>query len=219
MSAGELTIGEVVGRRAAARPRRNAVGSVAVVLLLLGIVFAGLYRIADGSERHSYNAGALAPDYVHVTAGKQYEISTPGGVPALLEHGVAVGQIMCSYRLGAGSSSALSVTSLGASTRTVHAVGTFIAPVTGAVHIDCLALTSGVFVDDADDAAPDPAGAFILVSTISFTLGAALGLSALYRRSTARRGKHDQVERGVDVGALPAEHGEVLGPDGGDVAS
>ena len=166
-----------------AEPSRRAAS--AIVLLALGVVFAVLYRISDGSESHSYNRGALAPRSVHVTAGKLYEVSTPGGVAGLQRRGLSVQLKTCTYQ-GAGAG-ALSLTPLGADTRTVHAVATFVSPVTGQLSIDCPGLPQGTFVDDADDAGADPAGLFLLLATVGFTVGSALGLSALYNASARRR--------------------------------
>jgi len=167
---------------AAPRPRSRA-AVLAVLLLALGIIFAALYRVENSREHHSYNAGAQAPFAVQVTGGKQYEISTPGGVKRLAKHGIAGGNVTCTYQTGAGvAPQNLAVTALGSDTRTVHAVATFVAPISGALHIACGGLSS-VFVDDADNAPADPAGLFILLTTISLTAGAALGMSVLYRRA------------------------------------
>jgi len=167
-----------------AEPSRRA--AIAIVLLALGVVFAALHRIADGGESHSYNRGALAPGSVHVTAGNLYEVSTPGGVAGLRQRGLSIQLKTCTYQ-GAGAAGTLSLAPLGAGTRTVHAVATFVSPVTGQVSIDCPGLPQGTFIDDADDAIPDPAGLFVLLATVAFTIGAALGLSALYRASVRRR--------------------------------
>jgi hypothetical protein len=172
--------------RSANATQRTA--AAAIVLLALGVVFAVLYRVENGAEHHSYNAGARAANTVHVTLGQQYEISTPGGINTLLDHGVSIDKFTCSFaQAGTGATNELDVTPLGSSTRTVHAVATFIGPVTGQVHIACNGFVGGVYVDDADDAPADPAGRFLLLATIAFTFGAALGMSALYRRGSAGR--------------------------------
>jgi hypothetical protein len=162
--------------------------AAAIVLLALGVVFVVLYRVENGAEHHSYNAGARAANTVHVTLGKQYEISTPGGINTLVDHGVSITNFTCTFaQAGTGASRELDVTALGSSTRTVHAVATFIGPVTGQVHIACAGFDGGVYVDDADGVPADPAGLFLLLATIAFTVGVALGMSALYRRSSATR--------------------------------
>jgi len=161
---------------------RISAASLAVLLLALGVSFAVLYRITDNAEHHSFNAGAKAPDSVHVTAGKQYEISTPGGVKRLAGNGIAGGAVTCTYSTLDGSEGGqLTVAPLGVDTRTVHAIATFVAPITAQVRIKCSGM-SGVFVDDSDDAAADPAGLFILLTTIALAAGAALAMSVLYRR-------------------------------------
>lgn len=176
-------------------PSRRA--AIAIVLLALGVVFAVLYRTSDGGESHSYNRGALAPRGVHVTAGNLYEVSTPGGVAGLQRRGLSIQLKTCTYQR-AGVTGTVSLTPLGADTRTVHAVATFVSPVTGEVSIDCPGLPQGTFVDDADDASADPAGLFVLLATVAFTVGAALGLSALYSAS-GRRKVADSVRDDVAV--------------------
>ncbi len=164
-------------------PRASAgAAALAVLLLALGVVFALLYHAKNNEEHHSFNAGARAAYSVHLTKGKQYELSTPGGVKRLDSEGIVVGSVGCTYSpVGSGGSGPLTLAFLGADTRTVHAIATFQSPVTGRVHIQCTQL-GGAYIDDADDAPGDPAGLFILLATCAFTAGAALGLSVLYRR-------------------------------------
>jgi hypothetical protein len=172
-----------------ARTSRSAdrpIALLAVLLIVLGILFSVLYRMQNSSEHHSFNAGARQPASVHITAGKQYEISIPGGLTQAAADGISIGSVRCTYTApGSGNSQPFDITALGAGSRTVHAVATFIGPATGDFRINCAELPQ-TFVDDADNGAADPAGLFILVATIAFTLGAALGLSALYRRSNRR---------------------------------
>jgi hypothetical protein len=78
--------------------------AVAVGLIVLAAVFAILYRVENSSEDHSYNAGATPPTYVHVTTGRQYEISTPGGVSAVIARGGNLSQLDCSYTASGGTS-------------------------------------------------------------------------------------------------------------------
>jgi hypothetical protein len=198
-------------RSTSRRSTRLSVG--AVTLLVLGVVFGALYHVENGREHHSYNAGAKAPDLVRVTLGKQYEVSTPGGIDALIHHGVSIDSISCTYsQAGTGSSSReLDTTALGSSTRTVHAVATFVAPVTGDIHLACQGFTGGVFVDDADDVAADPAGLLLLLATIALTIGAALALSVLYRREPAGREPGRRSHQQQEYGRLLAGGGD--GPD------
>jgi hypothetical protein len=173
--------------RAARRRSASARGGIlAVVLLVLAVVAFGGYLALDGSEHHSFNAGAAAPSTVHVTQGKQYEISTPGGLKGLADRGIDAAAVACTYRQGQGVASVLTTSTL-AGSRTTHAVATFLAPVTGDVHVECTLLSGGTFVDDSDDGAADASGFFLLVSTVFAALAVPLGLAYLYRRSTARR--------------------------------
>jgi hypothetical protein len=200
--------------------RRQRTAALAIVLLALAIVFAVLYWIENHSEHHSYNAGARAPQTVHVTKNKQYEISVPGGVKRLAAEGIPGGNVTCTYTTSTVTGSvgqALSVTALGSDTRTVHAVATFVAPVTGQIHIACAHVAS-VFVDDADDVSADPAGLFIVLTTIALTLAAALGLSALYGRPPrvpARRARRQQQEAHFGHLLAPGTDTDDEGPQSG----
>lgn len=169
-------------------------GIIAVVLLLAAVLFGGLYRVADGLEKHSYNAGAVPPDRVTLTQGRTYQISVPGGRKALAERGISTSVAQCSATLPSGVSQHLSVTPLSSDVRPTNAIATFVAPVSGSVHLDC-GPWGAVYIDDADNGGWDYAGLFLLLTAICLTLAVALGLSALY----ARHG--DQVQRGVGVGA------------------
>jgi hypothetical protein len=156
-------------------------------LIILGILFAVLYRYENSRENHSYNDGGAAPIYVHLTAGKQYEISTPGGMDALAKVGSSASALNCNYTPQDGPATAvLTTTSLGTGTRTTHAVATFTSPVTGLVRVECRALQS-TYVDDADNVGGDPAGLYLLLCTITLSIGAMFGLSALYWRRRPER--------------------------------
>lgn len=184
-------------------------GVIAVVLLLAAVLLGGLYRVADGLEKHSYNAGAVPPDRVTLTQGRTYQISVPGGRKALAKRGITTHAAQCSATLPSGDSQNLSVTPLSDDVRPTNTIATFVAPLSGSVHIDC-GPWGAVYVDDADNAGWDYAGLFLLLTAICLTLAVALGLSALY----ARHG--DQVQRRLSVGA--GDH-EVGHGDGGDSSS
>jgi len=150
------------------------------------VVFAVLYKVGNSGEDHSYNDGGRPPTNVHVTLGRNYEISTPGGVPATIARDGNATTLNCNYTPVIGTSTQqLTTTPLGAGTRTTHAVATFVAPVTGLIHVECRGLAS-TYIDDADDVSGDPAGLFLLLCIITLSAGAMFGLSALYRRSTDR---------------------------------
>ena len=181
-------------------------GVIAVVLLVAAALFGGLYRVADGVEKHSYNSGAVPPDTVKLTQGRTYQISVPGGRKALASRGISTSVGQCSVTQQSGVSQNLSMTPLSSDVRPTNTIATFVSPVSGLVHFDC-GPWGAVYVDNADNAGWDYAGLFLLLTAICLTLAVALGLSALY----ARHG--DQVKRGVGVAAGDHEVGD---RDGGD---
>lgn len=191
-------------------------GVIAIVMLIAALLFAGLYRVADGAEKHSYNVGAIPPATVKLTAGRTYEISLRGGRAALEARGFSPKDVRCSWSLGSTDVwQPLTVTPLSEDVRPTHAVATFVAPVSGSVRIDC-AEWGAVYVDDADNSGWDYAGLFLVLTAVCLFLFVALGASALYARSARASGSGDgdEVERAVDV---LRGHGEVRGSDGGDV--
>ncbi|HEY3632971.1 MAG TPA: hypothetical protein VGL21_18860 [Jatrophihabitantaceae bacterium] len=184
-------------------------GVLAVALLLGAVLFGGLFRVADGAERHSYNSGATPPDTVRLTAGHKYEVSVPGGRKALQKRGVETTSGQCSVTQDGGVAVPLAITVLSPDVRPTNALGNFVAPIGGRVHIDC-GSWGAVFVDDSDDSSWDFAGLWLVLAAIFLTGGVALGLSALYARTAC---DDDEVERRLRVGG----HYEV-GPDNaGDV--
>ena len=171
-------------------------GVIAMVLLLAAVLCGGLYRIADGAEKHSYNSGARPPATAKVTTGHQYEISVPGGRKALEKRGISTDVAQCSLSEGGASPTALTIRPLSADVRPTNAVATFVSPLSGRVHLDC-GPWGAVYVDDADDSAWDFSGLFLVLAALFLTAGVALGLSALYARTA--RDDHE-IERGVGVG-------------------
>jgi hypothetical protein len=189
-------------------------GVIAVVLIVLGLILFAGYLVFNGSEHHSFNAGATPPSAVHVTEGKTYEISTPGGIPSLLHRHLDPNSITCQYTTVDGSVHQQQVSPLGSGSRTTHAVATFVADSTGSIHLSCTGLSAGTFVDDADNSPADPAGLLLLLSTIAFALAVPFGLSYLYRRSLESPRNHYKVEALVEP---PVLDDEVIEPYRGDV--
>jgi len=160
-------------------------GVIAVVLLFAAALFGGLYRVADGLEKHSYNAGAVPPDTVTLTQGRTYQISVPGGRKALASRGISTSVGQCSVTQASGASQHLQVTVLSNDLRPTNTIATFVSPLSGSVHLDC-GPWGAVYVDDADNRGWDYAGLFLLLTAICLTLAVALGLSALYARHSDR---------------------------------
>jgi hypothetical protein len=201
-------------------PRSRGLSAVAATgFIIAALLFGALYRIVSGTEHHAFAPGAVAPGTVHLTQGKNYMLSVAGGVKDLQARGLDVATPQCEWSVGGGASQALTVTPAGASTKAVDVVATFDAPYTGDVHVDCLGW-GPIFVDDADNSAPDAAGWLLLLATVSLTAGVGLGLAALRAagpRSERAPGQDDEVERLVHVVRDRSADDEVLGGDGGNV--
>jgi len=195
-------------------------GVVAVLLLVAAVLFAGVHRVADGSEHHSYNSGSQPASAYQLTAGRQYRLSTRGGLDDLVKRGVNVTSPQCTWSTDTSTSQFLQVTPIGTDARSTHAVASFVAPAGGRLHIDC-ADFGAISVDDADNATFDLAGLFLVLTVITLTAGAAFGMSALYRRQTRRmqasvRAAPDQYEIECSVEVLGG-YGEIRDPHRGDV--
>lgn len=151
-----------------------------IALLVLGFGLWAVYRLSVSSERHAFAAGAIAPTYVEVTAGKTYRIAAPGGVQRESDAGVDPSALRCSVTPQGAPAVQLAITPEQAGSKATDQVATFVAPVTGKVHIDCRG-GSEVFVDDADDAAADRSGLWLVLATIMLAIGAPVTLSVLRR--------------------------------------
>lgn len=169
-----------------------------MLLLVGGLILGALFRIVSGTEHHAFSMGSPSPEPVHLTADREYTLAIPGGVQAALERGVAQVPgtdggsarlaLECNYARGGGSTQALSVSAESVDTKATNDVGTFVAPATGTLRIDCAGL-GAMYVDDADGAT-DPAGWLLVGAIVALTIGAGLGLSVL-RRATAARPRQE----------------------------
>lgn len=175
------------------------------MLLLSGVVFAGLSRISAGTERHSYSPSAVPPANVQVTAGHTYLVSVPGGVTALSNHDLSASGLRCEWSATDSAAQPLDVSLYGPDSKATNAIGSFVAPASGAIHVDCVGWGT-VFVDDADNASGDVAGLLLVLCIVAFALGSALGLSALRSHQLAHSAESarsadedDEIQRLVDV--------------------
>jgi hypothetical protein len=173
-----------------------AVGAIGVALVILGLGAWALSRLIAGNESHSYARGE-PPYSVQVTARQHYAIAVRGGVRTELQAGLEPTALTCSASSPRLGSISLAVQAEKADTKAINQIGTFVAPISAALHVDCAGLGT-VFVDDAADASTDWAGVAVLLATVLLGLGAPLGLSAV-RRSVGRSRDDEQVERPVDV--------------------
>lgn len=199
-------------------------GALGAGLLLAGLLCLGLWRVLSGTENLSFTDGAAAPPPAHVTEGETYSLAVPGGVRAMIAHGVygaPAGQLSlsCDWSIGASLPQSLSVTPENTETKAETTVARFDAPVTGSLRVTC-ANWGAVFVPDADNVAADTSGWLLLLSVVTLTAGVAFALSAARQvslRSSRRGGADEEVERFVDLGQLPGYDGEVRYGDGSDV--
>ena len=209
------------GLPASANPiaRRAA---IAVVLLLAGLALAAAFRVISGTEHQAFAVGAVPPSSTPVTEGKTYELSVPGGVPALKKKGVDVTTAQCAWSVAGSGSQVLEVAASGADTKAINTVGTFVSPVNGSIHVDC-AGWGPMYIDDADNTPSDVAGWCLVLGVIALAVGAGLGVSAMRMASEAsarsRAARDDeQVERLVHVAPGGGKDDEVLDSHGGDVS-
>ena len=207
----------------AARPSKSGKSVAAVALVLIAIACGFGYRLLAGSARHSYSSGAVPPASARVTSGRSYELAAPGGVRALASRGVNPDTLSCLWSAGSAVSQKLSITVAGSGTKATDVIATFVAPTSGSISVDCLGW-GAVFVDDANDAAPDVAGAFLVLCVLALAVGLPLGLSAWRDGSGAgdddsagAASEDDEIERLVHLVHIRSEDGEVGGGDGGDV--
>lgn len=154
-----------------------------VALLVLGLGFWAVFRITWGSEQHSYARG-IAPTYVQLQRGHTYSLDLRGGVAAERQLGLDPQALSCAATPPGGSPIGLRVTPESTGTKAINQIGTFVAPRTGRVHVDCNGLPA-LFVDNADNAQADVSGWWLLLATAALTVGVPLTLSVV-RRATSR---------------------------------
>jgi hypothetical protein len=194
---------------------------LATGLLIAGLLFWALFRVVSGTEHHSFAASGVAPDRVQVTAGHTYRLAVKGGVQELTRRGEALTEPQCQWSQPGSGQQVLQVTPEAADSKAINVVATFTAPVSGPIVIDCGGW-GPLYVDDADNAAPDVSGYLLVVAVLALTVGVGLALSvlrgvSLQAGSERAAGDDDQIEAGVDVGYRGGRHGKVLDSDGGDI--
>jgi hypothetical protein len=154
---------------------------------------------------------------VAVTSGNTYSLAVPGGMPALLAAGVgqagagdaggSAPDLECQWNSPGYPPQVLKTTAEGVDTKATDVVGSFVAPVTGRLHIDCQHWGS-MFVPDADGAAGDPSGWLLLASSVLLLLGGSAAVSAGWSgwaRRFAGRAADGDTEPRSEVGDLTVE--------------
>lgn len=152
----------------------------AVILLVLGIAFGGIARLAASAEQTSYFGHTSAPEFAHVTADQTYLLSVHGGSKALADQGLNAAGLACSYITPTDPTlRSLKLTAEAADSNATNTIATFSAPVGGAIRIVCPTYSGAVFLDGADNAPFDLAGLYLLLCVLALTLGVALAVSAM----------------------------------------
>jgi hypothetical protein len=166
------------GIRSGRSGARLAVG-VALVLMAI-VVYAGSQLLA-ARQRHAYDPGAKPSSTYRLTAGKTYQLSAAGGVSTLTDEqvlGTGV-SLACTQAATSGAQDSLKIDSTKDDIRELHVFATFIASKSGSFHISCEGIPE-VFLDDADNSAPDRAGALLLLATALGLIGTIAALSGGY---------------------------------------
>jgi hypothetical protein len=202
---------------------------MAIALLVLGLVLAGMYRVSSGTEHTAYASAGVPPVTARVTEGKTYGLSVPGGVRTLIGRGADVNSPECQWSASGTGTQVLQAQAGGPDTKAVNVVATFVSPVTGPISVTC-AGWGAMFIDNADSAPADVAGWLLVLAVLALTVGVGLGVSALRSagagtvgasgadstRSAGPAGEDDEVERFVHVVHVRSQDPEVGGGDPGD---
>ena len=194
-------------------------------------MLAGLYRVLSGTEHTAYAAGGVPPATAHVTEGKTYGLSVPGGVSTLRKRGADVNSPECQWSAAGTGTQVLQAQAGGPDTKAINVVATFVSPVTGDIAVSC-AGWGAMFIDDADSTPADVAGWLLVLAVVALTAGVGLGVSALRSAggiagnrvgepagSAGFAGEDDEIERFVHVVHLRSQDPEVGDTDSGDVTS
>jgi hypothetical protein len=200
----------------APRPASTRALSLGTLLILAGLVAWALYVKQSNSERHSYARGGAPPSYVQLSAGKTYGIAIRGGVLRELQLGVRPSGLHCTAARPGEAPGALPITSEpapnpGDDPKTTNQIATFLSGISGPAHVQCQGLTD-VYVDNADDAAFDWSGLWLVLASLALAVGLPLALSGLRRPvrrvdPAAEGGFEFQGEREAHVvGAGPGDH-------------
>jgi hypothetical protein len=176
--------GEEPGDR---QPRDRSGASLAagaVLLILALLLFAGSRVLAAG-QRHAYDPSANPPPAYHLTAGKTYQLSSARSVAELKKAGLLT-DLACFSTSSTGVQTPVTLASTADDDRNLHLFATLVAPGTGEYRLSCTGIPD-VFVDDADNAAPDRSALLVLLSIAAGLLGVIAACSGGYARS---RGGH-----------------------------
>ncbi|MDQ1721562.1 MAG: hypothetical protein QOI26_1296 [Pseudonocardiales bacterium] len=169
---------------ASRRERGGKSLAVGVVLMLLAVVLFGGSRVVAAGQRHAYDPGASPLPAYHLTAGKTYQLSSARSVAELKKAGL-LSDLACYVTSGTGEQTPLALATTVDDDRNLHVFATMVAQVTSDVHPSCTGIPE-VFIDDADNAAPDRSALLMLLSIAAGLLGVILTCSGGYSRGQDR---------------------------------
>jgi hypothetical protein len=195
-----------------ADPRRpsSRVATAGLVLVVAGLAFWALFRYQSGRQHDSFARGG-PPATVHLTTGHTYWISIAGGVRRELRLGRDPAALQCTESAAGAAPRVLVIAPQARDTKALNQIGSFTAPVTADVRLQCDGL-SAVYVDDSDGAF-DHAGLWLLLASVALAVGAPLAVAAtVASRASRASGARDPEADGSD----PASGGP--GGDGPDRA-
>jgi hypothetical protein len=195
-----------------ATPRALIAGTL---LVLAGLGFWVLYvQRSGGAEQHSYDRAGRPPSYVRLLAGQTYSIAIHGGVNREIRLGLDPSALQCSAARPGQTPGALNLTNENKDTKAINQIASFVSGITGAVQVRCAGI-GAVYVDDAEDAAYDWSGVWIVLASLALAAGLPLALSGLRGPTPPRALGPD----GADVGRVEPDAEQLLGVTPGTVRS
>jgi hypothetical protein len=174
-------------------PRSSALSAatrllLGILVVLVAMIFFGASRLLAGSQRHAYDPHATPPPTYRLTAGRQYQLSTIGGVRQLTSSGVVAtgSNLSCAATADSGQNDPLMIDEVRSDDRDLHVIATFTAQSSGDFHVHCDRIAA-VFVDDADQPVRDWSGIGVPVAAILALLGVSMAISGAYELAAGRR--------------------------------
>ncbi|HEX8304940.1 MAG TPA: hypothetical protein VF612_08675 [Jatrophihabitans sp.] len=167
------------------RDRSAARLAAGAVLLVLALVLFASARVVAAGQRHAYDPAANPPPAYHLTAGKTYQLSSTRSVAELKKAGLLT-DLACYATTSTGVQTPVALASTAEDDRNLHLFATMVAPSTGEYRLSCTGIPQ-VFVDDADNAAPDRSAPLVLLSILVGLLGVIAACSGGYGVFTPNR--------------------------------
>lgn len=161
-----------------------------IVLVLLAVVLFGASRVVAAGQRHAYDPGASPPASYALSAGTTYQLSSARSVAELKAAGL-LSDLACYSTSATGEQTPLALASTADDDRNLHVFATLVAPSTARVHLSCTGIAD-VFVDDADNAAPDRGALLLLASMVAGLLGVILACSGGYAMGAGPAGHRSE---------------------------